>query len=175
MGDTKKRANLGEKPPIEVKVPLDLTDPENPKVLTEAEAEKVEKPEENLFWIVSKWKKPNYNLSRIIELNQYVDKVINGQIQRMYDSGALMTARIRVLLSEWNLQELDEKFKLEFDRSSDDINIKILTLKCMSAIGSIEPAGVVYSLYNGFLSKMYPELYGDTALKNLTSEESKKD
>lgn len=166
------KINLGAKPLIEVDVFLDISDPENPKVLLDSEAEKVEN-KETLFLVKTKWRKPNYNLAQIIEMNQFLDKVFNGQLQRVFDTGALMTARMRVLLREWNLHEVDETLKLEFVKSIDNQKIEILSPASMGRIGDIEPASLMYTIYNKALTKLYPELYGDDLLKNLTSGEEK--
>jgi len=124
------------------------------------------------LWAV--WEKPDFAKACAIEANQYIEKLdpAMGTIRRVFDSGALMGARIKVLLKEWNISDIDDKWKLEHVNSINNKNIKVLTDECMQRIGLIKPSGIIYSLYNRMLDKVFPEIYSPEAIKNLIGEKS---
>ncbi len=153
--------NLGQKPKdnIEVVVYLDITNPDTPTVLSPEEEAVMSfwKVEGSIIPIKSYWKHPNWTLSQVIELNCYVDRMIQGRSQRVFDINAMTMARIKVLLSSWELDKIDPCWKLEFEPSVDAKDVKILTDNCMRMIGKITPSGLVTAMYNKMYLKFFVE------------------
>lgn len=157
------KVNLRKKPHIEVTFYLDVSNPDNPQIVFETP----NPIPEHMITITSKWARPNFLLSNIINMNSYSEKIINGQLQRYFDVQALVWARIRVLLKEWNLQDFDSELKLEFENSIDSKDVKILSAKTMALIGEIDPPSIINYMYNKALEKIFPE---ETALLNTSAK-----
>ncbi len=110
----------------------------------------------------------NFSLLNLIEMNQYIDKIVNGRLQRVFDVQALVIARIRVLLQSWNLDESDNSFKLDFEPSIDDKEVKILSEACMKCLGELDPPSILNAFYNKAMDALFPE--ERKLLKNLQKE-----
>jgi hypothetical protein len=152
------KVNLGKKPEVEVSIYLDITDKENPVVIP-PEIDALIKPDnlpENTLKLTSKWERPTLLLNNIIDLNSYTDKVVAGQIQRVYDSTMKSLAQMRVLLKGWNLdKEVDPAFTLKFEKSLDNPKINILTYDTMEMISNIEPVDIINAMFLKALRALY--------------------
>lgn len=154
-----KKVNLGKKEDIWVSVFLDVKDPDSPTPLTPDEESKLDKTAlpENILELKSRWARPTFTTLNVIEMNQYVEKIVQGRVVRVFDSSALVLARIRVLLKEWNLTEIDSNYKLDFVDSIDSRGLKILGDATMSRIGEIDPPVIMNIMYNKATELLFPE------------------
>jgi hypothetical protein len=169
MADLKK-VNLRKKAPATVEIFLDITNPESPMVISELEEKKLDKNKlgENVIRLESTWRRVNFNLLNLIEMNQYIDKLVNGRLQRVFDIQALILARIKVLLMGWNLKDLDDKLGLDFEPSIDDKDVEILSVDCMKRLGEVDPPSIINVFYTKAMDALFPE--ERELLKNLEKE-----
>ncbi len=153
-----KKISLTKKDTYDVVIYIDTTDPDNLVVLDDAEEALLDKDKlpENIFKFKSTWVKPNYILNTIIEMNAQADKVVAGKIQRVFDPNMYSMAQIMVLLRAWNLDELDESFKLNLESSIDNPEVKTLTTPMLKKIGEIQPSAIVSNMYNKAMGILFP-------------------
>ena len=171
MSEEKKKVNLSKKSEISINLFLDISDPENPIVLSKEQEPKSGEPlPPTIFEIKSKWSKVTWTLENLISLNSYSDKVVNGKVQRIWDITQMVISRIRCLLKSCNLNELDESCELKFMDSIDVRGVKILTDETMIKLGDCDPA-IINALYNRAVEKLFPQ--ETLAIKNLLMEEKK--
>lgn len=152
-----KQVSLSKKEEVEVKVYLDITDPENIVALDKEEESLLDKANlpENIFEFTSQWAKPTYMLNTIIEMNSQANKAINGKVQTVFDANLYSMAQIMVLLRSWNLEKLDPQYKLISEISIDTADVKILTAPMLKKIGDIQPPTVVSMMYSNAMEKIY--------------------
>lgn len=148
-----KKVNFGKKEDISVFAFLDISDSENPRILTLEEELKLDKGSlpENVIKITSVWKRSNYMYQQLVEANSFSEKVIGNRIQRSFDPNAMMQAQIRCLLAGWNLHDYDPDFVLNFEASPDNPKIMILTNTTMQKIGEITPPEIISELHSRML------------------------
>lgn len=172
---SKKKLNLGKKSEVTLNIYLDTTNSEKPVVLMPEEEAVLDLKNlpENITVISSTWKRPNWMLQQVIELNAYIDKLVNGRVQRFFDMNALAQARIKVLLLDWSMTEHDVSWALEFEPCADAMDLKVLSMKCMRKIGEIDPPTILATMY----AKMYAEFYseGSPAVQNFLKEKLEKE
>lgn len=142
------KVNLGKKSDVTIVLHLDISDSANPRVLTETEDAALPKElPPTIFKVKSTWARLNFALSHIVDVNSYVERQVNGRVHRMFDASMMVYSQIRVLLKSWNLDELDEGFKLTFVTSEDNPKIKILADETMNKIGELNPPAIINLLY----------------------------
>lgn len=155
--------NLKPKPLVEVVTYLNITDTENPvPIVDEKELKQINEKEPHIFKITSKWKSITFKLANIIEMNQYIDKIITlpkqtPRIQQVFSTQARTLARIKVLLQDWNLGDVDDNLKLDFEPCIEDPKVQVLSTACMDRITTINPPSIMWALYNTACDLIFPE------------------
>lgn len=171
----KPTINIGKKKDLEVQIYLDVKDAEYPTVLSLEEESVIDLKNlpETIIPIKSTWRWPSFLLSQVIESNCYVDKIIQGRIQKVFDLNSLILARIRVLLVSMDYEKIDPTFKLEFERSVEAKDLQILNDNTMRKLGDLTPASLLMSMYGKAHIKLFTEesqTVRDFLLKKLEKE-----
>jgi hypothetical protein len=161
----KKKLNFSTKEDEQINAYIDTTDEAQIKVIESIKENELydkmkdEELPEHISRIKSWWKRPAFGLSQLIEMNQYIDKV-NPQtmrLERVFDYNALIIARIRVLLKNWNLDEFDGKYKLSFEKAMENSSYVVLSADSMTKVLNIYPPELITNLYNKMLMSLFPD------------------
>jgi hypothetical protein len=161
----KKKLNFSTKEDAQINAYIDTTDEAQIKVIESIKENELydtmkdEELPEHISRIKSWWKRPAFGLSQLVEMNQYIDKV-NPQtmrLERVFDYNALIIARIRVLLKNWNLDEFDAKYKLSFEKALENSSYVVLSADSMTKVLNIYPPELITNLYNKMLMQLFPE------------------